>query len=31
LKRGDKLVITSGEATPGQKKIQTNEIKVYVK
>jgi pyruvate kinase len=31
LQHGDKLVITSGEATPGQKKIQTNEIKVYVK
>ncbi|WP_462323781.1 pyruvate kinase [Desulfoplanes sp.] len=28
---GDDVVITSGEATPGQTKIRTNEIKVYVK
>jgi pyruvate kinase len=31
FKPGDQLVITAGEATPGQKKVQTNEIKVYVK
>jgi len=29
FKAGDKVVITAGEATPGQKKVQTNEIKVY--
>ena len=28
---GDKVVITAGEATPGQEKVQTNEIKVYSK
>ncbi len=28
---GDTVVITAGEATPGQTKIETNAIKVYVK
>ncbi len=31
LRPGDKVVITSGQATPGQQTISTNAIKVYVK
>jgi pyruvate kinase len=29
--KGDCVIITSGQPTPGQKKIQTNELKVYYK
>ena len=31
FKRGDKVIITSGQPTPGQKERHTNQIKIYFK
>ncbi len=31
FKRGDKIIITSGQPTPGQKERHTNQIKIYFK